>query len=329
MNNQRRELRSNYLCGMQWAVAGLAMFLGVGVAQAQLSYTKGQHIEPAYEGWEQNKDGSFSFVFGYMNNNWGEEIDLPVGESNNFSPGDADRGQPTHFLPRRNRFIFKVPVPADWGTKELVWTLTANGVTKKAYASLKPDYLVDNMVIASENGSLGAGTSSPESRANIAPALVVGKGKGKQKNEFSVSVGKPLKLRAQVQDDGIPKPLATATAFRRAEVAKRFADGTPDSALRPPSRITVGKTIGLHLSWFVYRGEGGVRFDPQQVKIWEDTRASANSPWGPNWSPPPIPKDGWYEVNVTFDKPGTYVLGARADDGGLFTDKYVTVNVKP
>ena len=43
--------------------------------------------------------------------------------------------------------------------------------------------------------------------------------------------------------------------------------------------------------------------------------------------PPPIPADGVYEVNVTFDKPGTYVLWGRADDGGLFHDQYVTVNV--
>jgi hypothetical protein len=40
-------------------------------------------------------------------------------------------GQPTHFLPRRNRFMFKVPVPKDFGTKELVWTLRTSGVTEK------------------------------------------------------------------------------------------------------------------------------------------------------------------------------------------------------
>jgi hypothetical protein len=321
-----RDAQSKVLRAAQAVIVGLAAMLSLPEAQAQLSYTKGKHIEPAYEGWEQNADGSFSFVFGYMNLNWSEEIDLPVGDANTFSPGLADRGQPTHFLPRRNRFIFKVPVPADWGDKELVWTLSANGVTKKAYASLKPDYLVDNMVIASENGSLGAGTSSPESRANIPPILTIGDGK---KSEFTVGVGKKLKLRAHLKDDGIPKPNAASAALRAAAGSKRLADGTPESALRPPSRITVGKTVGLHLSWFVYRGKGQVTLDPPQVKIWEDTRASANSPWGPTWTPPPIPEDGWYEVNATFAEPGTYVLGARADDGGLHTDKYVTVRVKP
>ncbi len=295
---------------------------------AQLSYSKGQHIEPAYEGWEQLEDGSYNFIFGYMNNNWQEEIDLPVGDSNQFSPGPADRGQPTHFLPRRNRFIYKVNVPADWGDKELVWTLTSHGVTKRAYATLRPDYIVDNIIIASENGSLGAGTSSPESRANIPPTLKVSD--ERLRGEYILRAGEKLTLRAHVEDDGIPKPRGRAAQQRAENGSKRLDDGlTPARALRPPTRITVGKTVGLHLSWYVYRGEGEVTFDPPQVKIWEDTRTSANSPWGALWVPPPVPEDGWYEVDVTFSEPGDYVLGARADDGGLFADQYVTVHVSP
>jgi hypothetical protein len=78
-----------------------------------LSYARGQNVSPAFEGWEKNDDGSFNMMFGYMNRNWEEEIDVPVGPDNNISPGAADQGQPTHFLPRRNRFVFKVRVPAD------------------------------------------------------------------------------------------------------------------------------------------------------------------------------------------------------------------------
>jgi hypothetical protein len=33
-------------------------------------------------------------------------------------------------------------------------------------------------------------------------------------------------------------------------------------AMAPPTRITVGKNVGLHLSWFVYRGAGSVAFEP-------------------------------------------------------------------
>ena len=94
-------------------------------ANAQ-TYRSGQHIEPAFEGWRPNPDGSFNMMFGYMNENWEEEPDVEVGEHNFFSPGAADRGQPTHFLPRRNRFTFEVTVPSDWGDRELVWTLNVN-----------------------------------------------------------------------------------------------------------------------------------------------------------------------------------------------------------
>ena len=63
-----------------------------------------------------------------MNRNWEEEIDVPVGPDNGFNVGGADQGQPTHFLPRRNRFVFRVPVPEDFTDKdELIWTLTTHG----------------------------------------------------------------------------------------------------------------------------------------------------------------------------------------------------------
>ena len=135
-------------------------------------------------------------------------------------------------------------------------------------------------------------------------------------------MGEPLNLLAHVDDDGLPKPRAPGVnAVTPATELERY--------LRPPTRVTVGKTNGLFLSWNIYRGEGNATFDPPLPKPWEDTRTSANSPWGPLWTPPPVPKDGMYSVNVTFDKPGTYVLWARADDGGLFHDQYVTVNVTP
>jgi len=278
------------------------------------TYQFGQHVEPAYEGWRPNPDGTFSFMFGYMNENWAEEPDVLVGENNYFSPGDMDRGQPTHFLPRRNRFNFEVVVPADWGDRELVWTLNVNGVERKAFATLKADYLVDNMVIASETGSLGAGTSSPESRSNVPPQVTV------RGDEIRTArVGEPITLITQVLDDGLPKTRRESTIT--AEALKR-------RMLNPPSKITVNKINGLFLSWNKYRGPGEVIIDPPLPKPWEDTRTSANSPWGELWLPPEVPEDGIYEVTATFTEPGTYVLWARADDGGLYNDRYITVEVK-
>ena len=52
-----------------------------------------------------------------MNRNWEEELDVPVGPDNTFNPGGPDLGQPTRFYPRRNRFVFRVPVPKDFGDR--------------------------------------------------------------------------------------------------------------------------------------------------------------------------------------------------------------------
>ncbi len=290
-------------------------------ASAQLSYRSGAEIEPGYEGWRPNDDGTFSLIFGYMNENWEEQPDIEVGDDNFFTPGVTDRGQPTHFLPRRNRFTFEVVVPADWGDRELVWTITHNNETNKAYGTLTTDYLIDNMVIASETGSLGAGTSSPESRANIAPVVSV---QGETVNGLIVrnaQVGEEIILMTQVADDGLPKP--------RGRTVSQTETSIHDRMMRPPRRTTVGKTNGLFLSWNKFRGPGEVSFEPAQVKPWEDTRTSANSPWGALWVPPAIPDDGMYEVRATFSEPGEYILWARGDDGGLFHDQYVTVNVAP
>jgi len=320
------------------------------LAAQSLSYSKGQNVAPAYEGWEQGTDGVKYFVFGYMNRNWEEEVDVPIGSDNGFSvttpatsPGRGagtpgvkeDQGQPTHFLPRRNRFVFKVRVPANFTVKdELIWTLTSHGKTEKAYATLRPDYVLDDVVKASETGALGAGTSSPEVRSNKPPTVRI-----VETNTRNVKAGQTITFTSEVKDDGIPKRrgLGAGSAVRA-----RGAGGTQETpavdpavaalanaAMRPPVRITVGKNVGLHTSWFLYRGPAGatVTFDPPQVKAWEDTRVGSNSPWAPLWVPSPIPADGRQNVTVTFSEPGTYVLRCRADDGALVGDDEVTIVV--
>jgi len=313
-----------------WLTFAVGAALSVVSTAQSLSYTKGQNISPAYEGFEVASDGTKYFLFGYMNRNWVEEIDVPVGPDNGFNLGGADQGQPTHFLPRRNRFVFRVKVPSNFTEKdELIWTLTTHGKTEKAYATLRPDYVVDDVVKASETGALGAGTSSPEVRGNHPPSVHIQEVKAR-----TVKVGEPLTMVSDVKDDGIPKrrtPNAAtlAAAQRRLAEDPVLAAQIRNPSMSPPSRITVGKNLGLHVSWFVYRGPvGGVAtFDPPQVKAWEDTRAGANSPWAPVWAPPKLPEDGLLPVQVTFSEPGTYVLRCRADDGALVADDEVTIVV--
>ncbi len=294
-------------------LAGAALL--AGPAHAQLSYSSGQPVSPAFEGWDQNPDGSFNMIFGYMSQNWEEEIEVPVGPNNNISPGPADQGQPTHFYPRRNRFVFKVKVPKDFGQKEVVWTLNVHGRMLKAYATLKQDFFTDNMVMASETGALGAGVSSPEIRANTPPTVeAVGDSK------VVAKAGQPLTLFAMVKDDGVPKPRPRQTFLNPQRPV-------PDLRMIPPRQITVGSSTGLWAALEVYRGPGKVTYEQDQVKPWEDTRAGANSQWAPGWVAPAAPKDGKWSATVTFDTPGTYVMRWHASDGALTADQDVTVTV--
>jgi hypothetical protein len=333
-----------------WCLIVVTLALASGaasvVAHAQvLTYTKGQPISAAYEGWEADPDGAKYFVFGYMNKNWEEEMDVPVGPDNGFQPGSADRGQPTHFFPRRSRYVFRVPVPSQFSMKdELVWTLTTHGRTSKAYASLRPDLELDALQKASDTGALPGMGSSPELRGNQAPVLSID-----GSTTRSVKVGQPLVLVATVTDDGIPRATTEEAARNRARRAATTTTGSgpgggagpgsgsdatatetrqPIDIWRvPPIQSSVRKSNGLHLSWFQYRSPGAVHFDPPQIEAWEDLSVGANSPWAPVWFAPPMPTDGRVTTTVTFDAPGTYVLRARADDGPATTDQEVTITV--
>jgi hypothetical protein len=107
-------------------------------------------------------------------------------------------------------------------------TLTTHGKTEKAYASLRPDYIVDDVVKASETGALGAGTSSPEVRGNKPPAVKIDEVRSR-----SVKVGQPLTLVSEVKDDGIPKPRNLA---RVAAAQARAAEQTTTRLLPPCDR---------------------------------------------------------------------------------------------
>ena len=303
---------------LAWVLLVVLAFVLAGqpVSAQRLSYASGENISPGFEGWEVDDDGSRYFLFGYMNRNWDEEPHIPIGPDNNIEPGGPDLGQPTHFLPRRNRFVFRVPVPDGFDADdELVWTLTVNGETDQAFATLRTDYRVDNMIRASEHGAIGAGFTNPAVRANTGPTLGV-----ESETHRTVRVGEPLTLTAFAEDDGLPES-ARPRFFRLPDELKRAA------RWRPPRQSTPNMATGLRVSWFVYRGESGVTFDPPQVKVWEDTRTGAYSPWGPGFVLPDPPPDGKWVTQVAFDRPGTYVIRGLASDGALDVVRDLTITV--
>ncbi len=308
------------------AALSVLLFHRGSSAQTRYSYSRGQSVSPAYEGWWQNDDGSFTMFFGYMNSNWEEEFDLPIGPENHIEPGGPDQGQPTHFYPRRNMFLFTIRVPKDFGDRELVWTLVTHAKTERAYASLKPDYLLNKQTIGTEVGANMSGLGD-ELLQNGFPSLTV---EGDKRR--SARVGEQLTLAARVTDDGIPSGTRRARAPARggspeARGGRSGDQGRGRLLYRPPTQTVPATPNGLWLSWIVYRGARRVTFVPQQMKTWQDTRTYANSPWSPPYIIPPAPRDGRWVVQAIFDEPGTYVLRAIASDGALFSGENVAVSV--
>lgn len=202
----------------------------------QTKFWSGQDVVPVYEGWFRNPDGTFTMVFGYFNRNWREELAIPPGPENFLAPGIADQGQPTFFAPRRQRWVFRVNVPADWGQKELVWTLTSHGRTEKAYGQLlREQEIIERLIIS--GGNLSPGLDDP----NKPPSIRV-----EQPGE--AVAGRPVALTALVTDDGLPKP----------PVPKARPEVEPGKAQTNNAAV---RRYGLSVTWLEYRGPAKVTFD--------------------------------------------------------------------
>lgn len=206
--------------------------------RAQIRYDTGQDVAPIFEGWEQNPDGTYSMFFGYLNRNYEEEVDIPIGPDNTFDLSNGDQGQPTHFYPRRQRFIFKVTVPKDWDKqKRVTWTLTSRGKTNRAKGWLQPEWEMNNGVI-SEND--GGGVIEP---GNKPPAI---------SGDASETITLPDRatLTVSASDDGLPKSRPNLNLT-----------GAPTS--RSPNGGPSQSREGVQIKWIMYRGPGKVHFDPE------------------------------------------------------------------
>src|SRR5438093_2414113 len=153
-----------------------------------LRHWSGQGVAPVYEGFDINPDGTYNMWFGYMNRNHEEELDLPVGPDNTFEPG-GDRGQPTHFTPRRHKDVFKVTVPKDFGSQTLVWKLTAHGRSDQVVATLKPVWQIDRLRTT-------RGGNSENISSNLPPVVNVA---------ISNQTSADATLNVSATDDGLPK----------------------------------------------------------------------------------------------------------------------------
>ena len=178
-----------------------------------------------------NADGTLSMYFGYMNRNYEEELDIPIGPDNRVDlggDGGGDRGQPTHFYPRRQRMVFSVVVPKDWSVNQkVVWSLTIRGKANVAKGWLQPEWQIDKEVIMQQ--------VSAADLENQPPVFVSGSG------PQMITLPHTVTLTATAQDDGRPKP----------RVVRDIED------VDAPARS------GLSVRWIHYRGPAGVSFEPE------------------------------------------------------------------
>jgi hypothetical protein len=295
-----RRLARPFLAQPSKAAVLVALAAAPLIAQSQstelhIKFKSGQGVVPVYEGWERVPDGSFNMVFGYLNRNHVQELSIPVSVQNGFDPGPADRGQPTYFYPRENHFLFKVNVPKDWDKKkELVWTVTANGKTETARATLLDIWEIDRKVEVSNNGG-GVQTSNELIAKDQPPVVSIAP-------IARARAGAPIPVVASVTDDGIPGE----TKPRKPRPLEPSLTGAPPSPVNVPLPQKPRPPQTLSVLFFVYRGPGGVTFEPEgYVKV----------------------ADGKAEVKATFSRPGTYTLRAFAHDGLLRTPADVTVTV--
>jgi hypothetical protein len=194
----------------------------------QLRHWNGQGLAPVYEGWDKNADGTFNMWFGYMNRNYEEVIELPVGPANHFEPGDADRGQPTFFDTRRHKDTFRVVVPANFGeATKLTWSVTVRGQTEAVAGTLTSVWQIDRLRTTRGGNSQNINSNTPPV-VTIAPATQ------------TVATGSSASLEVAATDDGLPK--------------RRGEDGESTS-------------IGMTVEWAKYRGPGTVTWSAQKQPL--------------------------------------------------------------
>ncbi len=237
------------MCSLGFGLAMLAAGPLAAVQQIPLPprSTTGLTVTPAFEGWYQNDDGTYSLSFGYFNRNSDEIIEIPVGPDNMLGSAGLPQNQPTRFEEGRHWGTFAVRVPGDFGDQEVTWTLKVNGQTFMVPGHLRPEWAID---------ALGGGA-----HPNAPPVLqferggpeVVGPGaSGFVFGPLRTSVGEPVEITLYANDDGGGRSLAG------------FGGG---GANRPLAILT----------WFKHQGPGEVAFAEASHRVLDAEVAVVNS----------------------------------------------------
>jgi hypothetical protein len=255
----------------------------------------GLNVYPAYEGWYQNPDGSYTLLIGYYNRNRKQILDVPIGPQNRIEPGGPDQGQPTHFLVGRGWGTTAIRVPKDFGDKKLTWTLTTNGKTVSIPFGLTKGYQIEPFLDAAMGNKPPVLKFDPAAPGLTGPPPALAQA-------FAVSgvAGEAIPLTVWASDDGHEEPSTTGGGSA--------APG--GAAQKPPARPRLSVTLSK------FRGPGDVKFDNARPSIAADGKATANATFS-------LP--GEYFIRVEGND------SSGVGGGGFqccWTTAYIKVNVK-
>ncbi len=209
--------------------------------------TTGRTVTPAYEGWYENGDGTYSLSFGYYNRNTEEILEIPLGPENVIEPAGLPQNQPTRFEEGRNWGTFAVRVPGDYGDREVTWTLKMKGQTFMVPGHLHPDWKIDALYEGAHDNTppvLRFERGGPEITGPGASGFVFG--------PLTASIGEPLEIRLYANDDGKGRRLGG---------------------------FSIGGTQGTlaTLTWFKHQGPGDVTFGEASQRVSEAWGEIVNS----------------------------------------------------
>ena len=239
---------------------------------------KGDLVGPMFNGWIKHDDGSVTMIFGFVNRNREEVVDIPLGPNNRIEPAQFDGAQPTHFpvydrggfVGVQERGVFAVTVPKEMATTEVVWTLNHAGHS----------YSIPGRATSSAYemglGEAALGSLSPAIRFEKDGEESVDR-EGIYAAKIAATVGKPVNLSAFVQDRG-----------NRANYEEM-------------------KTLEFPLGteWVMHQGPLPPEFS--SAKITGKQHGSDSEI---------VTEDGWtvVQTQATFWEPGDYVIRLRVDN---------------
>ncbi len=229
------------LVGLTLSSPLAAQIPGQNPLNEDLLRPRGQNVIPIFDGWFENPEGSYTLCFGYFNMNTEQSLDIPLGPENRIEPSQYDGLQPTHFDPvpdpaltskyRHHWCVFSLTVPDDFGTEEIVWTLTSQGDELVVPGWLLPEYVLD------EPTSSGRDAAAPFLRLEEDGPELQGR-RGLWAGPRTVRANEPLPLTAWIRHAepgtwlGWTKHQGPGEAmFSESEIRLDAADGAPTTTV--------------------------------------------------------------------------------------------------